>query len=107
MCIRDSAQTGNIVLMATNFCEGDFAKALRYLVPRLAFAAGVYFAEGIRNRYHLMESCLLYTSPCQRQGSVRQPNAARSDDILPERRNGIRQNHQMCIRDRSRRSRTI
>ena len=24
-----NAQTGNIVLMATNFCEGDFAKALR------------------------------------------------------------------------------
>ena len=23
--------------------------------PLLAFAAGVYFAEGIRNRYHLME----------------------------------------------------
>lgn len=50
-----NAQTGNIVLMATNFCEGDFAKALRYLLPLLAFAAGVYFAEGIRNRYHLME----------------------------------------------------
>ena len=28
-----NAQTGNIVLMATNFCEGDFAKALRYLLP--------------------------------------------------------------------------
>ena len=41
-----NAQTGNIVLMATNFCEGDFAKALRYLLPLLAFAAGVYFAEG-------------------------------------------------------------
>lgn len=50
-----NAQTGNIVLMATNFCEGDFDKALRYLLPLLAFAAGVYFAEGIRNRYHLME----------------------------------------------------
>lgn len=50
-----NAQTGNIVLMATNFCEGDFAKTLRYLLPLLAFAAGVYFAEGIRNRYHLME----------------------------------------------------
>ena len=34
-----NAQTGNIVLMATNFCEGDFAKALRYLLPLLAFAA--------------------------------------------------------------------
>lgn len=50
-----NAQTGNIVLMATNFCEGDFSKALRYLLPLLAFAAGVYFAEGIRSRYHLME----------------------------------------------------
>ena len=28
-----NAQTGNIVLMATNFCEGDFAKALRYPLP--------------------------------------------------------------------------
>ena len=35
-----NAQTGNIVLMATNFCEGDFAKALRYLLPLLAFVVG-------------------------------------------------------------------
>ena len=55
-----NAQTGNIVLMATNFCEGDFSKALRYLLPLLAFAAGVYFAEGIRSRYHLMEIALLF-----------------------------------------------
>lgn len=50
-----NAQTGNIVLMATNFCEGNFAAALRYLLPLLAFAGGVYFAESIRSRYHSME----------------------------------------------------
>lgn len=49
-----NAQTGNIVLMATNLCAGSFGTALRYLLPLLAFAAGVYFAESLRCRCRQM-----------------------------------------------------
>ena len=45
-----NAQTGNIVLLSTNLCEGNGAAALRYLVPLLFFAFGVAFAEYIRRR---------------------------------------------------------
>lgn len=45
-----NAQTGNIVLLSHNLFQGDYRLALRYLVPLLAFAAGVAAAEGIRYR---------------------------------------------------------
>lgn len=45
-----NAQTGNIVLFGVNLCEGQWAAALRYLVPVLAFAAGVYAAALVRGR---------------------------------------------------------
>lgn len=50
-----NAQTGNIVLLATNLCEGNFARVGHYLVPLLAFVAGVLFAEAIHERFHRME----------------------------------------------------
>ena len=46
-----NAQTGNIVLFGHNVMNGDFGNALRYLVPVLAFAGGVYGAETIRGIY--------------------------------------------------------
>lgn len=46
-----NAQTGNIVLLGHNIMNGDFANALRYLMPVLAFAGGVYGAEVIRGLY--------------------------------------------------------
>ena len=45
-----NAQTGNIVLLSRNLFLGDWRMALRYLVPLVAFAAGVAAAEGIRSR---------------------------------------------------------
>ena len=39
-----NAQTGNIVLMSTNFLSGNWAVALRYLLPVLAFILGVIIA---------------------------------------------------------------
>ena len=50
-----NAQTGNIVLLATNLCEGNFERVGHYLVPLLAFVAGVLFAEAIHERFHRME----------------------------------------------------
>ena len=46
-----NAQTGNIVLLSQNLFAGDFGKALHYLVPLLAFAAGILVAELIRERF--------------------------------------------------------
>ena len=43
-----NAQTGNIVLMSCKLFSGDFGGCLRYLVPVLAFALGVWAADLIR-----------------------------------------------------------
>ena len=48
-----NAQTGNIVLLATNLCEGNFERVGHYLVPLLAFVAGVLFAEAIHERFQI------------------------------------------------------
>lgn len=47
-----NAQTGNIVLMGQNIALGNWEVAVRYLLPLLAFAAGVYAAEVIHTRFH-------------------------------------------------------
>ena len=46
-----NAQTGNIVPMGQNIALGNWGAALRYLLPLLAFAAGVYAAESIRTHF--------------------------------------------------------
>lgn len=45
-----NAETGNIVLMALNICEGDFVNAVNYLVPIVSFALGVLLCEVIKYR---------------------------------------------------------
>ena len=47
-----NAQTGNIVLLGVNLAEGAFVKAIYYLVPIAAFAAGVLAVEVIRKRFY-------------------------------------------------------
>lgn len=59
-----NAQTGNMVLLGVRLCERDWAGALGYLVPILAFALGVLVAEWIRRRraqarFHWRQSVLL------------------------------------------------
>ena len=53
-CVRGgvfaNAQTGNIVLMSQRAFSGDLAGVLRYLIPLLAFALGVFAAEAVRRR---------------------------------------------------------
>lgn len=44
-----NAQTGNILLFGINLSTGNFADALRYFIPILAFAFGVAIAEIVRN----------------------------------------------------------
>lgn len=50
-----NAQTGNMVLMGTGFATGDYQAGVRYLMPVLAFAAGVYMAERIRRYFKYYE----------------------------------------------------
>ncbi len=47
-----NAQTGNIVLLGQNLAMGNYGEALQYLLPVLAFSAGIYIAEVIHHRYH-------------------------------------------------------
>lgn len=49
--VFSNAQTGNVVLMSQYLMAGKFMEGLRYLLPLLAFAAGVFFAERIQNRF--------------------------------------------------------
>lgn len=50
-----NAQTGNMVLLGQNFATGRWQAGIRYLVPVLAFTAGIFFAEKIRRRYRGMD----------------------------------------------------
>ena len=38
-----NAQTGNVVLMSQNFMQGEWNKGLRYMLPLISFAAGIFF----------------------------------------------------------------
>ncbi len=46
-----NAQTGNVVLMSQHFMKGAWMEGIRYLLPLIAFAAGVFCAEQIQNRF--------------------------------------------------------
>ncbi|WP_418668372.1 YoaK family protein [Allofournierella sp.] len=45
-----NAETGNMVLLGVNLAAGQWAAALKYLPPILAFFAGVLVAEQMRSR---------------------------------------------------------
>lgn len=45
-----NAETGNMVLLGVNLAAGQWAAALKYLPPILAFFAGVLMAEWMRTR---------------------------------------------------------
>lgn len=46
-----NAETGNIVLLGIRLIEGEWQRALGYLVPILAFGAGIIVAECIRAKF--------------------------------------------------------
>ena len=46
-----NAQTGNIVLLSSNLMDGNWGRAVHYLVPLCAFALGVLTAEKMRERF--------------------------------------------------------
>lgn len=49
--VFSNAQTGNVVLMSQHFMEGRWQEVIRYLLPLLAFAVGVFIAERIQYRH--------------------------------------------------------
>lgn len=46
-----NAQTGNIVLFGQNLAESNFSSALKYLLPIITFALGVYLCQKIQLAY--------------------------------------------------------
>ena len=46
-----NAQTGNVVLMSSNFFSGRFAAGIKYLVPIAAFMLGTAVAEGVHRKW--------------------------------------------------------
>ena len=46
-----NAQTGNIVLLGAQMLDGNIQAMMRYLMPVLCFACGVFIAEKIQARY--------------------------------------------------------
>ncbi len=50
-----NAQTGNIVLLAVKFVEGDWGSVLHYLMPLCAFALGIFVAEVMRLKLREMQ----------------------------------------------------
>lgn len=49
--VFSNAQTGNVVLMSQHLMAGEWRPALRYIVPLLAFALGVFVTEQIQYHY--------------------------------------------------------
>lgn len=49
--VFSNAQTGNVVLMSQHFMMGEWIAGIRYLIPLLAFAAGVFIAEQIQGHF--------------------------------------------------------
>lgn len=49
--VFSNAQTGNVVLMSQHIMSGEWKRGLYYLVPLLAFIAGIIVAEQIQAKY--------------------------------------------------------
>lgn len=49
--VFSNAQTGNVVLMSQHIMSGEWRRGLYYLVPLLAFMAGIMVAEQIQVKY--------------------------------------------------------
>lgn len=48
--VFSNAQTGNMLLCGINIADGNFAEALKYLWPILAFIAGIVLSDIIRSK---------------------------------------------------------
>lgn len=55
-----TAETGNIVLLGLNLAQGNFRKALYYLVPISSYAIGILAAEQIKSRYKWKEAASMH-----------------------------------------------
>ncbi len=51
-----NAQTGNIVLMSTNFLAGKWQKGFTYLFPIFFFMMGIFIADNIQSRFKYAKS---------------------------------------------------
>lgn len=51
--VFSNAQTGNVVLMSQHFMLGEWQRGLHYLIPLLAFAGGVFFADCVQESLNM------------------------------------------------------
>ena len=49
--VFSNAQTGNVVLMSQGIMAGEWKEAVRYMIPLLAFALGVFVTERIQYKH--------------------------------------------------------
>ncbi|MGN1421337.1 MAG: YoaK family protein [Eubacterium sp.] len=77
-----NAQTGNIVLLGISIANGDFSSAIRYIIPILAFTAGILLTELLKfnlkenHIFHwrqyivLLEAVILFSTSFIQQGKL-------------------------------------
>lgn len=58
-----TAETGNLVLLGINLAQGHFSQSIRYLLPILAFAAGVLATELLRHHLGAQAGRLHWRQP--------------------------------------------
>ena len=51
-----NAQTGNVVLMSQNFMMRNWGDGIRFMLPLISFAAGVFITERIEHRLKISKS---------------------------------------------------
>lgn len=55
-----NAQTGNIVLLGINLLNGQLSESFKYIIPVMAFIAGIIVAEIIRNQFRTSSSGFVF-----------------------------------------------
>lgn len=49
--VYSNAQTGNVVLLSNHIMSGEWMIALKYLLPLIAFASGIFIADIVHSRF--------------------------------------------------------
>ena len=49
--VYSNAQTGNVVLLSNHIMSGEWMTTLKYLLPLIAFASGIFIADIVHSRF--------------------------------------------------------
>ncbi len=59
--VYSNAQTGNVVLLSNHIMSGEWMIALKYLLPLIAFASGIFIADIVHSRFKYAQKDALET----------------------------------------------